>query len=310
MDTYAGEISAAAFRPEALRTIRCPCCESEHVSVSFQKDGVDYYACRPCGLTFVFPWPDDRTLQNHYDDYGRRYYSLDGLQDFLLSSKHYYRELALLLRRTKPGTLLDVGCSVGGFVQAAGELGYRAEGIDVSPSSVAVGQRVGVNVRAGDFLSSSFANKFDVITMWATLEHLPGPNRYVARARELLRPGGVLLASVPNYMGITQRLIGARDRYVCLDHLNYWTARGFAAYLRRFDFEVLEVVTYGFNSITLVNDLRGRGQSCDCEQMAVEQKSSASWKDTWIVHVHHVVEKLLNVGLWGDCVAVAGRLDK
>src|SRR5437667_421290 len=82
----------------------------------------------------VFPWPDDRTLQNHYDDYGRRYYSLDGLQDFLLSSKHYYRELALLLRRTKPGTLLDVGCSVGGFVQAAGELGYRAEGIEVSPS--------------------------------------------------------------------------------------------------------------------------------------------------------------------------------
>ena len=33
----------------------------------------------------------------------------------------------------------------------------------------------------------------------------------------MLRPGGVLLASVPNYSGITQRLIGKKDRYVGID---------------------------------------------------------------------------------------------
>ncbi len=286
----------------------CPCCDSKEVALSFQKGHVDYHVCRTCGFTFVFPWPDDGTLQNHYDDYGRQYYSIEGLKDFLLSPKHCHREIALLLRATRPGTLLDVGCSVGGFVRAVSEFGYAAEGIDISLSSVAVGKERGLKIQAGDFLHARFATQFDVITMWATLEHLPDPNRYVRRARELLRPGGMLLASVPNFSGITHRLIGARDRYVGIDHLNYWTAGGFASYLTRFGFEIAETVTFGFNPITLLKDWMNRGQSLSREQLAVEAKRNASFKDTWIAHAHGVVEKLLNLGLLGDVVAVAGRL--
>jgi 2-polyprenyl-3-methyl-5-hydroxy-6-metoxy-1,4-benzoquinol methylase len=286
----------------------CPCCESQEVSLSFQKSNVDYHICRPCGFTFVFPWPDDRTLRNHYDDYGRKYYSIDGLKDFLLSPKHCHRQINILLRATKPGRLLDVGCSVGGFVRAASQLGYTAEGIDISLSSVAVGQEVGLKIRAGDFLSAVFPSQFDVITMWATLEHLPDPNRFVRRARELLRPGGILLASVPNFSGITQRLIGTKDRYVGIDHLNYWTARGFASYVARFNFEITETVTFGFNPITLMKDWMNRGQSFSCEQLAVQAKRNLSFKDSGIAHVHGAVEKLLNLGSLGDVVAVAGRL--
>jgi 2-polyprenyl-3-methyl-5-hydroxy-6-metoxy-1,4-benzoquinol methylase len=276
--------------------------------MSFEKYQVNYYTCRSCGFTFIFPCPDDKTLQRHYEDYGQQYYSLDGLKDFLLSPKHCRREIALLLRATKAGSLLDVGCSVGGFVKAAGELGYTAEGIDISPSSVAVGQKVGLKIRAGDFLSADFPAKFDVITLWATLEHLPEPTRYVRRARELLRPNGVLLASVPNFSGITQRLIGKKDRYVGIDHVNYWTARGFAAYFSRFGFEIFETVTFGFNPITLMNDWLNRSKAFECKDMAAGQMRSASLKDTWIAHAHGVAEKVLNVGLLGDSVAVAGRL--
>jgi hypothetical protein len=144
--------------------------------------------------------------------------------------------------------------------------------------------------------------------MWATLEHLPEPNRYVQCAREWLRPGGVLLASVPNFSGITQRLLGSRDRYVGIDHLNYWTARSFEAYINRFGFEVLATETSGFNPLTILKDWRNRGQTVGCEQMAVEQKTVASLKGTWLHHGQRIAEKLLNVGLLGDAVAVAARL--
>src|SRR5213592_290907 len=152
--------SAATVWAVPAAKAKCPCCESEQVSLSFEKDQVNYYACQSCRLTFIFPYPDDKTLQRHYTDYGERYYTLDGLKDFLLSRDHYPSELSLLFRTTNVGALLDVGCSVGGFVRAAGERGYSAEGIDVSATSVAVGQSVGLNVRAGDFLSSSFAIRF------------------------------------------------------------------------------------------------------------------------------------------------------
>jgi hypothetical protein len=70
----------------------------------------------------------------------------------------------------------------------------------------------------------------------------------------------------------------------------------------------LETVTFGFNPITLMNDWTNRNQPCDCKDMAADQMKSASRKDTWIAHAHGVAEKVLNAGLLGDCVAVAGRL--
>ena len=300
--------NAAIAGASSLQVPLCPCCGAEKTSLSFEKGGCCYYGCRDCGVTFIFPWPDDEALQKLYADYGRRYYSTDGLKDFLLSPKHYHREIGLLVRVTRVGELLDVGCSVGGFVRAAGDLGYAAQGIDISPTSVLVGQQAGLKIRSGDFLVADFPAKFDVVTMWATLEHLPDPNRYVKRARELLRPGGFLLASVPNFSGITQRLAGKRDRYVGTDHLNYWTARGFAAYMTRSGFHVERTMTFGFNPITLAQDWINRQAPPACEQMAVEQKRSASIKDTWIGYAHHTVERMLDLGRLGDCVAVAARV--
>ena len=167
---------------------------------------------------------------------------------------------------------------------------------------------MGLKLRAGDFLQASFSSKFDVITMWATLEHLPEPNRYLRTSLQWLRPGGILLASVPNFSSITQRLIGTKDRYVGIDHLNYWTARGFASYVGGFGFDIVETVTSGFNPMTLIRDYRSATHAVECEQMAVEQTQVASIKGSWVRHVHRGVEKLLNVGLLGDSVAVAGRL--
>jgi 2-polyprenyl-3-methyl-5-hydroxy-6-metoxy-1,4-benzoquinol methylase len=298
-------VAAAAAERSVLK---CPCCESDKVKRAFEKGESGFYSCHKCRLTFVWPRPEDAALVGHYEDYGRRYYSSEGLKGYLLSVNHYRREIELLSRTLQTGTLLDVGCSVGGFVKAAGELGYEAQGIDISNASVAVGQSAGLKIQSGDFLQTVFPHSFDVIAMWATLEHLPEPSRYVQRARELLRPGGVFLASVPNYAGITQRLIGRKDRYVGSDHLNYWTARGFASYLQKFNLQILETLTFGFNPLTLVKDAMNRGQNCDCEQMAVEQTNSASWKSGWIGRGHRVAERVLNLGLLGDSVAVAGKL--
>ncbi len=286
----------------------CPCCESEDVSLSFRKDGADYYKCGSCDLTFILPRPGSESLRKHYEEYGREYYSRDGMSEYLISEVRYRREIALLEQATRPGRLLDVGCSVGGFVKAASERGYAAQGIDISAPSVAVGRKHGLQIYAGDFLTEAFAERFDVITMWATLEHLPDPNRYIERARQLLQPGGVILASVPNFSGISQRLIGKKDRYVGIDHLNYWKARTFAEYFTRFGFEVFRTVSFGFNPITLWTDLKGGEKRMDCEEMAQGQLQSAALKRSLVRYLHRGAERLLDLGTLGDAVAVAARL--
>lgn len=301
--------TALASRPSAGGSIAplCPGCGVRKVSHSFEKEGAAYYGCRACGLTFIWPRPDGKALAIRYEDYGRRYYSLGGLRDYLLSPDHYRREVELLQRTSKGGTLLDVGCSVGGFVKAAGDLGYDAQGIDISNASVSVGRGAGLRVVAGDFLLCDFPGGIDVVAMWATLEHVSEPTRYVTRALELLRPGGILLASVPNYSGITQRLIGRRDRYVVIDHLNYWSAGNFAAYIEGFGLEILETVTFGFNPVTLVRDSLSLERRADCGRLAAEQARSGALKRTWVGRVHRVAERMLDIVSLGDVVAVAAR---
>src|ERR1700693_263235 len=145
--------------------------------------------------------------------------------DFALSPTKSWREIRFVGRFASRGTLLDVGCSTGSFVKAARAKGFDAEGVDISAPAVQFGQKMGIPLHVLDILRESPRKLYDLVTMWAILEHLPDPRHYLRRARDLLKPGGLLFISVPNYAGISQSLLGKRDRYVGPDHLNYFTPR-------------------------------------------------------------------------------------
>jgi SAM-dependent methyltransferase len=96
---------------------------------------------------------------------------------------------------------LDLGCGDGG---TSGP--YLVEharsyvGVDVSPSAVELAQARGLDVRLiDDATSLAFPDgTFDVVVCSEVLEHLFEPQRAAAEAFRVLRPGGRLIATVPN----------------------------------------------------------------------------------------------------------------
>jgi SAM-dependent methyltransferase len=98
---------------------------------------------------------------------------------------------------------------------------------------------------------------FSVVTLWATLEHLVDPGRVLSEAHRVLAPGGIMAISVPNYASLTQKLLGKRNRYVGVDHVNYYTATSLRRLLVRHGFQVERIQTDRFNPIVLWQDLRG-----------------------------------------------------
>jgi SAM-dependent methyltransferase len=100
--------------------------------------------------------------------------------------------------------LLDLACGVGYgtrlLADAAGA-GTHALGVDVSGEAVAYATerygREGVHYRVADAYAFEDPAGFDTIVSLETIEHLPDPERFVARLVGLLRPGGILVASVP-----------------------------------------------------------------------------------------------------------------
>jgi SAM-dependent methyltransferase len=123
------------------------------------------------------------------------------------------------------------------------ERGFSVDGIDVEERVVALGRRIlarrGLDVRlyVGDVYDPSqpvAAGGYDVVVCTEVLEHVGPWQALLARAGELLRPGGTLVVSVPR----DPRQFSALDSY--------------AGHLRRFrDEELLAELHAGYDQITV-----------------------------------------------------------
>lgn len=116
----------------------------------------------------------------------------------------WYHSWALARLPASGGTLLDIGCADGRFVYAAARRGLDARGIDHSGRLIDEGNRR----YGGDRLSRASieelvgaAQRFDVVTLFEVIEHVPDPADLLRRARSLLNPGGLLFVSTPNRAG-------------------------------------------------------------------------------------------------------------
>jgi SAM-dependent methyltransferase len=107
-------------------------------------------------------------------------------------------------RHARPGRLLDCACGVGYGTRLLADHTagiVHALGVDISDSAIAYahdryrGERV--EFHATDALSFRDAGGFDTIVSLETIEHVPDPDALIAHLVSLLKPGGVLVASVP-----------------------------------------------------------------------------------------------------------------
>jgi SAM-dependent methyltransferase len=163
--------------------------------------------CSTCGLGWTHPQiPDDEIGRFYPSDYLGNPASV--LQEFQsgrwrgTSSWRMEDEKARLVRRyIAGGAILDVGCGEGKFLWALDPERWTRLGLEVDRRVVAAveGRVPGVRVAAGDLESARLApGSLDVVTFWHVLEHLLDPSAAVARASEALRPGGLLIVSLPN----------------------------------------------------------------------------------------------------------------
>lgn len=116
--------------------------------------------------------------------------------------------------------ILDLGCGSGEFLYTLRTVGYtRLMGIDLSPQQVETARLLGVaDIYLGDALSFLLARPatYQAITAFSILEHMKRDQLFALLDAivSALKPGGRLLAVVPNAKG----LFGAHVRYADITH--------------------------------------------------------------------------------------------
>ena len=96
--------------------------------------------------------------------------------------------------------LLEVGVGKGHLIAVAQEMGYQVTAVEiVERAAQETADLLDCPILCGDFLKIPEEQQFDVITMGDVLEHLKDPAEGLRKAHRLLREGGVLWLSTPNY---------------------------------------------------------------------------------------------------------------
>jgi SAM-dependent methyltransferase len=144
--------------------------------------------------------------------------------------------------RAPPGRWLDVGYGNGALMMTAAEYGYAVTGLEVRADSVAKMKQLGFEAHAVELADFRPAEPFDVLSMADVLEHMPFPKPALVRARELLKPGGVLLLSMPNadaYLWRALNAARANPYWAELEHYHNFGRERLHALLRETGFEPL-----------------------------------------------------------------------
>ena len=259
----------------------CPACQSWRATVLFRKENIPFVECRSCRTVYVNPTPPASLLQSLYDNLGANYFSDDVKLALDFNPRRYWRELSAIPTWARHGRLLDVGCATGSFLAGALAIGFAdVRGIDISrPSIEYANQKMGLSVAiAADFLSQPFvAGEFDMVTLWATLEHVAEPEQFLRESCRVLKKGGMVCLSVPNRSGISMRGLGRRWHMVGLEHLNYFTPPSLRLLLERVGFVTHKTQTRSFNPLSFWKDLGGRhlsGQFGQRELLAEYQSNA------------------------------------
>ncbi|MBS0617474.1 MAG: class I SAM-dependent methyltransferase [Spirochaetes bacterium] len=223
------------------------------------------YACSNCTVWHLHPLPSTSELTELYQSTYFKERSDRGYADY--TSEKIYRSVVSTLAKNlrdldffsweqnlRDKKLLEVGCAAGHAVAFFADRGWQSLGIDIAREMVVAGQHIGRNLLCADFLRHDFENqKFNLITHWATLEHLPDAEAFLRKMVQYLEPDGRIYLSTCN-TGYFARRKGAAWRYLNVpEHVFYFNKKSLAELAARCGLEIIRSFSYGSGFTTREN---------------------------------------------------------
>jgi SAM-dependent methyltransferase len=138
----------------------------------------------------------------------------------------------------REGVLLDVGCGTGEFLSYMQKFQWKVTGVE--PDADARTYATSRGLRVLPELQRIQRGRFQVITLWHVLEHLPDLRKSAEHLVSLLEPSGYLVLAMPNVDAFDAREYG--EHWVALDtprHLYHFTQNDVQELFKPFPIELV-----------------------------------------------------------------------
>jgi SAM-dependent methyltransferase len=188
----------------------------------------------------------DEELRNLYR---KNYFFGEEYNDYLADKKTIQRNFQLRLNilekfveQSRHKHLLEIGSAYGLFLDLVREKFATVQGIDITEDGVRYARdHLGLNVVQADLLEYDFKDqKFDVVCMWDTIEHLRNPHLYIQKISNYMPEGSLLALTTGDIESVNARIKKSTWRLLHPPtHLQYFSRRTLTKLLDNYNFRVI-----------------------------------------------------------------------
>lgn len=239
-----GNLSTGLIKDTYVKYRNCVC-GADDSRLVFVKHGFRFVVCNRCGFLYVNPILKENILANFYENEQGWFEVLQNSIQTQMDSLKFTYGLDLIEEYVAKGTLLDIGCGTGHFLEIARERGWNCTGIEFNSKELVMAKDKGLNVLNVNINDKYFDSKrYDTITLWEVLEHVADPIGMLKRANTLLNTKGCLFILVPNRDSLINRMLHEKSNTLtghC--HINFFNARILKKLYEENGFRILETET-------------------------------------------------------------------
>jgi len=219
---------------DRLEETNCPLCQSKSLTGK-KYDFHPHYVvqCGDCGLWYLNPRVKEKFLldiykQDAYYDTGNPhgYTNEDGGYESRTDSiRQTSKSFLIKMKKLEMtgGSLLEVGCGYGYFLDAGKPYFEQLTGLDYSEKAINETKKRGVNTIHGGIEHLPPGKEFDTIIATNVIEHVYEPTPFVESLLRHLRPRGWLIFSTPMMNSFWRKSMGRRwPSFLTPEHVAYY----------------------------------------------------------------------------------------
>ena len=248
----------------SLETLKhCPVCQGsgfsnylnvEDYTVSHREFTIQ--ECHSCNFLLTNPRPSQDEIGAYYqsEEYISHHDESKTLMSKIYKSvrDHTISGKVKMINELIPlkGTILDVGCGTGNFIQACKSDGWKISGTEPDPGANEVAsKRVGEKIFSSIDDARLAEKSYDIITLWHVLEHVHALNETVSWLGKHLNPNGKIIIAVPNPQSYDAQKYGRFwAAYDVPRHLYHFTKKTMSKLMEKHSLEVIKILPMWFDS--------------------------------------------------------------
>lgn len=211
--------------------------------------------CADCGLWYLTPRLAERAMHHRYrqpayftgggeSGYVRACTSYAAQETALrLTFRHFLRRLAAV--GLAGGSLLEIGCGYGYFLDEATPYFSRLTGTELNPEAAAAARRPGMEVVEGGIESLPLDWTFNTIISICVIEHIYEPRSFLRQLARSLVPGGWMIHATPLMDSPWLKLLGRRwPSFKVPEHVAFYDQAHLNELLQRAGALEIKAITY------------------------------------------------------------------